>query len=100
MSQTPLNIVSPKSLEKQLKVVETRIGALETEIADLQKIKNACLVLLGTGTSAEPMEEIEAAAPTPAPKAKKKKSESDDQDLTSSTSSREDAESEENAAVN
>ena len=98
MNQTPLNIVSPKSLEKQLKVVETRIGALEAEIADLQKIKDACLVLLGTVPQAEPVEEIEAAAP--APKSKKKKNEPDDADANSSLSSPEDDESEENAAVN
>lgn len=65
----PLNLVSPKSLEKQLKVVETRIGELEAEITELQKIKSACLVLLGTAPQAEA---VETAAPV-AGKAKKKK---------------------------
>ncbi len=91
-----LNIISPKSLEKQLKLVEGRMGALEAEIADLQKIKEACLVLLGSAPQTEPVE-IEASAP--APKSKKKTPKSEEQETASSSDSPDD-ESEENAAVN
>lgn len=68
MTQIPLNLISAKSLEKQLKVVEGRIGELQTEIAELEKIKNACLVLMG-GTSPAVAESEEAMVA----KAKKKK---------------------------
>lgn len=72
---TPFNIISAKSLEKQLKVVESRMGVLEAEISELQKIKDACLVLLG---SAPQTETLEAAGP--AVKGKKKKSETSEEE--------------------
>lgn len=67
----PLNVISPKALEKQLKLVEGRIAVLQSEMAELEKIKNACLVLMGTAATVAPAESAEAAAVT---KNRKKKS--------------------------
>jgi len=70
MNTQILNIISPKSLEKQLKVVDSRIQTLQAEIDELTKIRNACLVLLGNSVEETP-ERIEVEAP----KASKKKPE-------------------------
>lgn len=43
-----LNILNPKALERQLKVVEAKIAELQAEMEGLEKIRNACLVLMGT----------------------------------------------------
>ena len=75
MNSIPLNLVSPKSLEKQLKVVESRIGELEAEITELEKIKAACLVLLGTAPQADA---VETAAPATG-KLKKKKTDAEEE---------------------
>src|SRR5262245_21549433 len=42
-----LNIMNPKQLEKQVKIVETRIAELQAEIDGLEKIRTACQILLG-----------------------------------------------------
>jgi len=68
MSIQNFNIVSAKSLEKQLKVVEGRIQELQAEVQDLEKIRSACLVLLGTSTettieTSEPAAELSLATP-------------------------------------
>lgn len=68
MTSIPLNLISTKSLEKQLKVVEARISELQAEITELEKIKSACLVLMGTSPVLAESEESFAT------KAKKKKS--------------------------
>jgi len=71
------NIVSSKSLEKQLKVVETRIQELQSEIEDLEKIRSACHTLLGTSNDApaEASESAQELAPaSPKKKAAKKAS--------------------------
>ncbi len=95
----PLNLISPKSLEKQLKVVESRIGVLETEISELLKIKAACLVLLGT---APPAETVDAAPTAGNAKGKKKRSESNDEDFAADPIDENEVaeESEEGATVN
>jgi hypothetical protein len=43
-----LNILNPKALEKQLKILEGHIGDLQMQIDELEKMRSACLVLLGT----------------------------------------------------
>ncbi len=79
MNENILNLINPKSLEKQLKAVEGRMQTLQAEIAELQKIKEACLVLLGTAApQPEPVEVV--AAPTSG-KAKKKKNAADDESV-------------------
>jgi|GEM_PF-4991252 len=88
-----LNIISSKSLEKQLKVVEGRMSTLQAEMAELEKIKNACLVLMGPQGSA-PLEET-----TPA-KNKKKKGSDDEESLVSEAMIAEDDTSSESAALN
>ena len=69
-----LNILNPKALERQLKVVETRINELQTEIDGLEKIRAACLILMGNISvdlpSAEVVKENVDVAP-PATKTKK-----------------------------
>jgi hypothetical protein len=76
MSSIPLNIISPKALDKQLKVVESRIQVLQAEITELEKVKNACLVLLGSPDPSQ-VESAEAAWSSPPGKpGKKKRSES------------------------
>lgn len=72
----PLNVISPKALEKQLKLVEGRIAVLQSEMTELDRIKNACLVLMGTAVTATPVESAEAAAIT---KNRKKKSTEDEE---------------------
>ncbi len=67
MTSIPMNLISTKSLEKQLKVVEGRMSELQAEMAELEKIKNACLVLMGTSPAVAESEESLAT------KAKKKK---------------------------
>ena len=71
MSIQNFNIVSSKSLEKQLKVVEVRIQELQAEIHDLEKIRSACHTLLGTSSDLSP-ETAEAAQEFPPTPAKKK----------------------------
>jgi hypothetical protein len=56
-----LNILNPKSLERQLKILETEIGKLQLQIDELEKMKAACLTLLGTAPAPEPSEPKEAA---------------------------------------
>jgi hypothetical protein len=85
-----LNIISSKSLEKQLKVVESRMSTLQAEMAELEKIKNACLVLMGP----QGLTPVEENAPT---KTKKKKA-SDEEALVSEDMIAEDDTSSESAA--
>lgn len=75
---TPLNIISPKALDKQLKIVESRIQVLQSEISDLEKVKNACLILLGS--TPEAPEGVEAASSAAPVKNKKKRSENTDEE--------------------
>ena len=81
MSGLTLNIVNSKSLEKQLKVVETRINELQTEIRDLEKIKTACQVLLGAPAEFPvPVTEgtqVEAASAKPPKKKSEKKTDTE-----------------------
>lgn len=75
MNTQNLNIVSPKSLEKQLKIVESRVQELQAEIHELEKIRTACLILLGTAAEFPPEKEAADAALDAVPaKATKKKS--------------------------
>lgn len=71
-TNTPINVISPKALEKQLKIVEGRMSVLQTEITDLQKIKDACLTLLGVSGE----QPIEVSPETP--KGKKRKASSEE----------------------
>jgi hypothetical protein len=53
-------IVNPKSLEKQIKILDDRILELQSELSDLEKKKEACHILLGVpvtavGASPEPV---------------------------------------------
>jgi hypothetical protein len=89
-NEVSLNIISTKSLEKQLKVVEGRMSTLQAEMAELEKIKNACLVLMGPQALA-PEEES-------APAKNKKKKGSDDEGLVSEAMIAEDDTSGESAA--
>lgn len=41
------NVVNPKSLERQIKLLEQRMRDLQTEIGTLEKRREACHVLLG-----------------------------------------------------
>ncbi len=88
-----LNIISTKSLEKQLKVVESRMSTLQAEMAELEKIKNACLVLMGPQVLS-PEEES-------APAKNKKKKGSDDEVLVSEAMiAEDDAASESSTSLN
>ena len=88
-----LNIISSKSLEKQLKVVEGRMSTLQAEMAELEKIKNACLVLMGP----QALVPAEDAAPA---KNKKKKGSDEEEALVSEAMIAEDDSSSESAALN
>lgn len=69
-------IVSPKSLERQIKMLDERILELQAEVAGLEKKREACHVLLGI-----PLAPVSAgldSAPAPVKKAPpRKKRESD-----------------------
>lgn len=65
-----LNVLNPKSLEKQIKIVDARLSELAVELEELEKIKAACQILLGKPT------EVKGAA------AKKKQGESDESEPT------------------
>lgn len=72
----PTNVINPKSLEKQLKLVDSRVQELQAELRELEKVRTACLILLGNpaefaeGAEAKP---VEAAAPkSPRKKTEKK----------------------------
>jgi hypothetical protein len=72
-NQLPLNVISPKALEKQLKIVESRMTVLQAEMTELEKIKNACLVLMGTPEEAPSADMAGVAA-----RSKKKKATAED----------------------
>ncbi len=40
-------VISPKSLEKQIKLLDDRLLELQTEVSSLEKTREACYVLLG-----------------------------------------------------
>lgn len=88
-----LNIISSKSLEKQLKVVESRISTLQAEMAELEKIKNACLVLMGP----QGLAPVEEATPS---KSKKKKSADDEALVSEDMIAQDDTSSESSASLN
>lgn len=52
------NVLNAKALEKQLKLVETRLQELQVEMDTLHRIKDACQLLLGNegGTKVESTE--------------------------------------------
>jgi hypothetical protein len=62
MITTVANIISPKALERQIKLFETRIGELNAELSELEKMKTACQLLLGTSGSERTDEETTPAA--------------------------------------
>lgn len=88
-----LNIISSKSLEKQLKVVESRMSTLQAEMAELEKIKNACLVLMGP----QGLVPAEESAPS---KTKKKKSSDEEALVSEEMISQDDTSSESAASLN
>lgn len=52
MNQTPNPtsveiVISPKSLERQIKLLDDRLLELQTEVSTLEKTREACYVLLG-----------------------------------------------------
>lgn len=47
---TTLNVLNPKALEKQIKIVDARLSELSVELEELEKIKAACQILLGKPT--------------------------------------------------
>lgn len=49
-----VSVISPKGLEKQLKVVEERIESLKSELVALDKIQWACRALLGQSEQQTP----------------------------------------------
>jgi hypothetical protein len=49
-----LNVLNIKALEKQLKVLETRIAEVQRELEDLEKKRRACLILMGQDVELEP----------------------------------------------
>ena len=57
-----LNIMNPKQLEKQVKILESRIAELQSEIDGLEKMRVACQILLGTAAE---LPAPKAAAPAP-----------------------------------
>lgn len=88
MTTQHLNIVSPKSLEKQLKLVESRMEELRAEIHELEKMRTACLILLGNVAEfpaepeiAQPGEAATAAKATKKKADKRSASESTEENL-------------------
>lgn len=41
------NVINPKSLERQIKLIEQRLFELQTETNELEKRREACHILLG-----------------------------------------------------
>lgn len=41
------NVINPKSLERQIKIIEGRLSELQSETAALEKRREACYILLG-----------------------------------------------------
>ena len=41
------NVINPKSLERQIKIIESRLSELQNETAALEKKREACYLLLG-----------------------------------------------------
>ncbi|MEZ4750932.1 MAG: hypothetical protein R3B54_10010 [Bdellovibrionota bacterium] len=71
MNDNLLGVISSKALEKQLKIVNSRLEEIQSEVAELEKIKEACLTLMGS-PSPEQLEEG-LSQKSQAPKRKKEK---------------------------
>jgi hypothetical protein len=62
MITTVPNVISPKALERQIKLLESRIQELQGELTELEKMKTACQLLLGSaGLEPEKTPDAEAA---------------------------------------
>lgn len=48
MNFSELNVLNAKQLEKQVKVLDGRLTELQGEIRELEKMRTACLILLGS----------------------------------------------------
>lgn len=63
------NVINPKSLERQMKIIEQRLTELQSESSALEKRREACQILLGL-----PLAPMGASVDTAAPVAPNKKS--------------------------
>lgn len=68
------NVINPKSLERQIKIIEQRLTELQAETSALEKRREACHILLGLplapmGTN---VETAPAAPPKKSTRSKKK----------------------------
>jgi hypothetical protein len=84
MNQSPSQveiIVSPKSLERQIKLLDERLLELQSEVAELEKKREACHVLLGIPVApvSATMETLSAPVKK-APPRKKREAEFSDED--------------------
>jgi hypothetical protein len=70
-----INILNPKALERQLKVLDTHINELQGQIDELQKMRSACLILLGAAPQPQEVTAPQAASETKETSDKPKKSE-------------------------
>lgn len=66
------NVLNPKSLEKQIKIYDTRLQVLQAEVEELTRLKSACSLLLGAQPGAEPTLEAKPAEGAEAKPAKAK----------------------------
>lgn len=74
MSTTVANVLNSKALEKQLKLYEARLDVLREETDALERLKDACLLLLGTQGAAPSAVAVSTPSESSAPKSKKVKS--------------------------
>lgn len=59
------NVINPKSLERQIKIIEQRLLELQTETSALEKRREACHILLGQPLAPIGAGTVEAATATP-----------------------------------
>lgn len=72
------NVLNPKSLEKQMKIYDSRLQILQAEVEELSRLRAACQLLLGSAPGAEAAAVPAEATDAKGPKGKKKEAKADD----------------------
>lgn len=78
MNPTVPTVINPKTIEKQLKLYEARLQVLQDEVIGLEKLRDACTLLLGTVSPESATAEMGSEAKSVARKGSKGKSDSSD----------------------